>query len=274
MRVLSIEGGGIYGILPGIILESLEKKLQKESGNPNARIADYFDLIAGTSTGGIIAAGLLVPSENEEFTSKYSAKEITALYVKYGTDIFRIPFLHRLKSLFGIRDEKLVRRNLDLTLDKYFKNIELKDLIRPSLIVSYDTNKREVVLFKQHRANESGRNYVVKEILQGTSAAPTFFEPVRVKPLENKEVKGSEEKESGEEEYKVLIDGGVIANNPSLCAYIEAQKLKKSSKESVVLVSIGCGSGEYASYSYSKLKDSGFIGWARPIFDIVFSAAN
>ena len=57
-RVLSIDGGGIRGIIPGQILVALEEKLQKASGKPDARIADFFDLIAGTSTGGTIALSL------------------------------------------------------------------------------------------------------------------------------------------------------------------------------------------------------------------------
>ncbi|MCB0397703.1 MAG: patatin-like phospholipase family protein, partial [Flavobacteriales bacterium] len=70
IRILSIDGGGIRGILPGQILVALEKKLQIKSKNEKARIADYFDLIAGTSTGGILTCALLAPDTIDPSRSK------------------------------------------------------------------------------------------------------------------------------------------------------------------------------------------------------------
>ncbi len=64
-RILSIDGGGIRGIIPGQILVILEEKLKKATANENARIADYFDLIAGTSTGGILACAYLCPDQKD-----------------------------------------------------------------------------------------------------------------------------------------------------------------------------------------------------------------
>src|ERR1043165_3733449 len=60
-RILSIDGGGIRGIIPGMVLAYLESSLQKKSNNKNARIADYFDFVAGTSTGGILSCALRIP---------------------------------------------------------------------------------------------------------------------------------------------------------------------------------------------------------------------
>ena len=61
MRILSIDGGGIRGILPGMLLVALEQKLQEVSENPTARIVDYFDLVAGTSTGAILCSAYVCP---------------------------------------------------------------------------------------------------------------------------------------------------------------------------------------------------------------------
>lgn len=91
-RILSIDGGGIRGILPGQILVSLEEKLKSKSHNTSARIADYFDLVAGTSTGAILSAAYVCP--NEEGRPKYSAKEAVNFYLEDGDEIFQ----HHLSS--------------------------------------------------------------------------------------------------------------------------------------------------------------------------------
>jgi patatin-like phospholipase/acyl hydrolase len=82
IKILSIDGGGIRGIIPGTILNYLETALQKESGKPNSRLADYFDLIAGTSTGGILTCTYL--TADDQGNSKYSAEFAVDLYMKNG----------------------------------------------------------------------------------------------------------------------------------------------------------------------------------------------
>lgn len=79
MRILSIDGGGIRGILPGLILVCLEEKLKIKSGNPNARLGDFFDLVAGTSTGAILSAAYLCP--NDKGKPKFSAQEAVNFYL-------------------------------------------------------------------------------------------------------------------------------------------------------------------------------------------------
>ncbi|MBC7628274.1 patatin-like phospholipase family protein, partial [Ferruginibacter sp.] len=71
IRILSIDGGGVRGIIPGTILMELEKILQKMDNNSSSKLGDYFDMIAGTSTGGILSCLYLVPGENGK--AKYSA---------------------------------------------------------------------------------------------------------------------------------------------------------------------------------------------------------
>ncbi|XP_022861960.1 patatin-like protein 1 [Olea europaea var. sylvestris] len=85
VTVLSIDGGGIRGIIPGTFLAFLEAKLQELDG-PNARIADYFDVVAGTSTGGLIATMLTAPGEDNR--PLYAAKNITSFYLEHGPKIF------------------------------------------------------------------------------------------------------------------------------------------------------------------------------------------
>ncbi|GKF07919.1 acyl transferase/acyl hydrolase/lysophospholipase, partial [Tanacetum coccineum] len=93
ITVLSIDGGGIRGLIPAIILEFLETELQKLDG-PEARIADYFDIIAGTSTGGLITAMLTAPDNkvpNDKNTNKrplFAAKDIKEFYLQNCPKIF------------------------------------------------------------------------------------------------------------------------------------------------------------------------------------------
>jgi len=122
-RILSIDGGGIRGILPGQVLVALEKKLQKKSGNPNARIADFFDMIAGTSTGGILTCLYLCPDEKNPARPRFTAQEAVDLYLKYGNDIFRDNIRQKLRSFGGLTDQKYSADSLENLLRKYFKEI-------------------------------------------------------------------------------------------------------------------------------------------------------
>ena len=87
-RILSIDGGGIRGIIPGQVLVSVEKKLQNRTNNKNARIADYFDFLAGTSTGGILTCVYLCPDRNDKTIPRFTAQEALNLYLEHGQDIF------------------------------------------------------------------------------------------------------------------------------------------------------------------------------------------
>ena len=105
-RILSIDGGGIRGIIPAQILVSLEEKLRQQTGDRGARIADYFDLIAGTSTGGILTCVYLCPDRGDPKRPRFTAEEAVDLYFERGDEIFDIPVWHRVRAAGGLRDEK------------------------------------------------------------------------------------------------------------------------------------------------------------------------
>ncbi|MBN4081086.1 patatin-like phospholipase family protein [Caldithrix abyssi] len=115
-RILSIDGGGIRGIIPGQILVEFEKKLKKYSGNDDARIADYFDLIAGTSTGGILACIYLFPGDGNPLKPKFSAKEAVNLYLERGDEIFDVSLWQKIRSAGGLTDEKYSANELEEAL--------------------------------------------------------------------------------------------------------------------------------------------------------------
>jgi patatin-like phospholipase/acyl hydrolase len=254
MRILSIDGGGIRGILPGQILVALEEKLKLVSGDPNARIADFFDMVAGTSTGAILGAAYVCP--NYEGRPKYSAQEAVNFYLEDGDDIFDISIFRKIATLGGLSDEKYSAKELEGVLNVAFGETKLSELLRPTCFVSYDIDRRLPIIFKQHSALEKNRDFLVRDILRGSAAAPVYFEAARIyslPPLREK---------------FVLVDGGVIANDPALCAYSEAIKFNGvSGIKDMIIISLGTGKN-LKGYAYSDVKDWGPIGWAKPVIDI------
>lgn len=261
VRILSIDGGGIRGILPGTVLKYIEEQLVEREG-PDVKIADYVDMIAGTSTGGILACMYLTPDENGK--PRYSASKALDVYLKNGGKIFDISFKKKIMSLGGLTDEKYSVKELESALEEYFEDVKLSQLIKPSLITSYDIEKREAKFFTSADATGEIYDFYVKDVARSTSAAPTYFEPARVKSLYGAPFP--------------LIDGGVFANNPTLCAYAEARTMDfsndgkpvKPTAKDMVIISIGTGSIEKV-YKYDDMKDSGMVGWIQPIIDIMMA---
>ncbi|MEE9382920.1 MAG: patatin-like phospholipase family protein [Nannocystaceae bacterium] len=255
-RVLSIDGGGIRGIIPGQVLRILEGKLEQRK--PGARLADYFDLIAGTSTGGILACIYLCPDENRSGRPRFTAAEAVQLYLENGDEIFEIPLLHRARSLGGLRDERYPAEAIEELLERYFGDLRLKELLRPCLITAYDIKNRRTVFFNQSKARKkAGDDFLVREVARATSAAPTFFECARVT--------------SASRVRYPMVDGGVFANNPTLCAYAEARKFAdRPTAKQMLILSLGTGE-QQRPYYYSQAKNWGAAEWIGPVLDIMMS---
>jgi uncharacterized protein len=266
--ILSIDGGGIRGILPGVIISYIEEQLRKREGD-DVRISDYFDLIAGTSTGGILTCLYITPDEKGR--PKYNADQAVELYLKNGGKIFGLPLYRKLLNPLGIFKAKYPSSNIEHLLESYLGKIELNQALKPCLITSYEIFQRKTIFFNKVDTLKSGeeiRNFYLKDIARATSAAPTYFQPALIKS------------KFGTPYY--LVDGGVFANNPSMCAFAEANTSKFSEilhrddkpdyplASDIVMVSIGTGShGE--PYPYDKAKHWGVIGWLQPLIDILMS---
>lgn len=267
IRILSIDGGGIRGIIPGTILTQLEKMLQKMEGDSNRKIGDYFDMIAGTSTGGILTCLYLMP--DEEGKAKYTAAEALDLYVKNGHTIFDRTFMERILSAGGILREKYSADPLYNLLTQYFGDETIDHFIKPSLITSYDITDRKALFFTSADAKlDAMYNFKIRDAARATSAAPTYFSPARISSMNG--------------QLYTLVDGGMFANNPALCAYAEARKTKfsallndtekidKPTAQDMIIVSLGTGSVK-KRYSYDDFKDAGEIKWLEPVIDILMS---
>jgi len=239
VRILSIDGGGIRGLVPAIVLADLERR----AGRP---AHELFDLVAGTSTGGIIACGLVHP------TAPRSGEQLAELYREDGPRIFRLPLGQRIGTGFGLFDERYGTDGIDEVLERELGDATLASARRDLLLTAYDLESRQPYLYKSWRPG--AERQTLREAARATSAAPTYFEPLRaVDPRTG--------------ERMSLIDGAVFANNPSLCALAEVRR--RGLPGAPRLVSLGTGELT-RRIPHEEAADWGLAEWVRPVLDVVF----
>ncbi|MFA4858651.1 MAG: CBASS cGAMP-activated phospholipase [Candidatus Margulisiibacteriota bacterium] len=247
IKILSIDGGGIRGIIPAIILAEIEKR----TGRPTA---DLFDLVAGTSTGGILALGLT--KAGPDCRPEFSAEKLIDLYEKEGKNIFSRPFWRSLLSLDRFVGKKYPSDGIAKVADQYFGKARLKNALKDVIITSYEIEQRVAWFFKSRKAKVDPQyDFNIKDIALATAAAPTYFEPHKVIP---DTLPG----------YLAFVDGGVFANNPAMCAYAEAKATHPEAQE-FILVSLGTGT-RTEPLPYNRAKKFGMAQWAVPILDVIF----
>jgi uncharacterized protein len=245
VKVLSIDGGGIRGLIPALVLAEIERRTGR-------RIADMFDLIAGTSTGGILATALARRGADDR--PLYSAEEVADLYVTEGPKIFDRSLVKTVTSLDGLIDEKYDDKGLNAALATFLGDARLKDVLTDVLITAYDLHDRFAFFFRSSRARtDETYDFSLAQAARATSAAPTYFEPVEVTDG------------AGARTY-ALVDGGVFAVNPAMCAHAE---VVGAGAELEVLASLGTGS-QTKRFEFDDAKDWGAIEWVRPLLDMVF----
>jgi uncharacterized protein len=231
MKVLAIDGGGIRGLIPALVLAEIEERTSR-------RIAELVDMIAGTSTGGILACALGKPDP-------LPAAEVASLYVEEGPKIFDRSLLKQITSLGGYLDERYSDTGLLRALERYLGDTPMSAATVPLVLTAYDTEARAIHLLRSE-GEHSGATMV--QAAHATSAAPTYFEPVRIGDA-------------------TLVDGGVFAINPSLVAYAEL------GGHLDLLLSLGTGE-HTRPLPFEKVKGWGQLEWARPVIDVVFDGGQ
>ena len=250
LRVLAIDGGGIRGIIPATVLADLETR----AGRP---IADLFDLIAGTSTGGILALGLALPGEGGK--PAYRPGDLLELYVGEGPSIFRRSIFDRIRSLDGAIDERYPADGLERVLKEALGEARLRDALTGVVVTAYDTDRRQPFFFRSARARQDAAyDYPMHVAARATSSAPTYFEAARVV------------NEASGEEYS-LVDGGLFASNPAMVALADAWRGDR--ERPVVLLSLGTGS-HTRRYPWKEVRDWGALEWARPVIDMLLDGSS
>ena len=234
-RILSIDGGGIKGIFPAQILTYLEETCL--DGRP---IGDYFDLIAGTSTGGIIALGL---------GAGLTARELLDLYVNKGHRVF--PPKQRLKGrrLFRrLSRNRYDRAALDGLLSQTLGARTLRDSRYRLLIPATEAKHGDPAVYKtpHHPGYFLDGDKPMAEVAAATSAAPTYLKPVV-------------------QDGYILLDGGIWANNPTMMALVEALTCFAVQRENIAILSIGCGQDGF-QISSKQAAGTGQYQWREIIY--------
>ncbi|MGY0646178.1 MAG: CBASS cGAMP-activated phospholipase [Paraglaciecola chathamensis] len=237
-KILSIDGGGIRGVYPAHILKCFEEKLR-------INLLESFDMIAGTSTGSIIAAGV---------ASDIRATEMVNMYKVHGAEIFKkkkskIPFKKLRNIVQPLLESVYDSGSLSEVINGVFDDITLGQLAKPLILPATDIGNGGVHIFKSAYDPTFIRDRSVKvsDAVLASCSAPTFFDPHKV------------------DEY-LLSDGGLWANNPALVAVIDAQKRLGINYDDIRVLSIGTG---YSKVAYGlKHKGSwGFTtGWKHKEF--------
>lgn len=235
-RILSLDGGGLRGLAPLLVLKRIEVMTGK-------KIHELFDLIVGTSTGGIIACGLTAGRDGEAILS---VDQLIELYSSKANKIFPEQDTTLKKWYRNIRSavtSKFSEKGLDSLLTEYFGDIKLSETIKPVVVTSYDVSHNEVIMFKSRLSSEIGYDTTLREVCRATSAAPTYLPAFKMNYMNVD---------------RVMIDGGVYINNPSMAGIAEALRYKYGNEdikiEDIQLLSLGTG-----LYSENLGKES--TGW-------------
>lgn len=227
-KILSIDGGGIRGVFPAHLLYCMKHRL-------GVKVDEHFDMIAGTSTGAIVAAAV---------ACKIDPGKIVTMYREHGSDIFSrkkslIPAKYQpaLQSLYG-------NENLRIALEETFGEVKLGEIPIPLLIAATDIGNGGVHVFKSGYQKDYDRDgkVLLHQAVLASCSAPTYFNPTKVN------------------EY-LLADGGLWANNPSLAAVIDAQRRLNINISDIRILSLGTGHAK-TCYGVNIDREWGLInGW-------------
>lgn len=273
--ILSIDGGGMRGILSGKALAYLEHSLKTKSGNPDARIADYFDVAAGTGIGGIFTAMLFGSKDDNRPIMK--ADDTWRFLADHGKKIYRFGNGSGgsgsgrgggggggvFKRLFkGGSGTAASTAGLDKAMKETFtekgRSLTLKDTLKPVLIPCYDLSSTAPFLFSRADALETDSfDFPLWEVCRATSAEPGLFEPVQMMSVDG--------------QTKCLaVDGGLAMNNPTAAAITHVLHNKQEfpfvrGVEDLLVLSLGSGQLLEVSHDYEEVKNWRAKHWARPM---------
>ncbi|PUZ67373.1 hypothetical protein GQ55_3G429400 [Panicum hallii var. hallii] len=283
VTVLTIDGGGIRGLIPGTVLAFLEARLQELDG-PAARLADYFDYIAGTSTGGLITAMLATPGKDGR--PLFSAEGINPFYLEHGPRIFPQRWSSLAAGVAAAWGPKYDGEYLRALIREKLGEKRVLDTLTNVVVPTFDVKLLQPIIFSTYDAMVTpSKNALLSDVCIGTSAAPTYL------PAHYFWTKDA----NREQREFNLIDGGVAANYPTMVAMTiiteeimdrkedAHQYLTKTLEENCgrfLMLSMGTGlRSEEEQYTAEACSRWGIIGWLRkrgmaPIMDVFMAASS
>jgi predicted acylesterase/phospholipase RssA len=274
IRILAIDGGGVRGLLPARFLAELEAM----SGRP---LHAMFDVIAGTSVGGILALGYVAPGPTGD---GYSAADVFERIHKWLPEIF--PAVENAASLDTLRDvherhalsqlvgAALLPRHfgnarysaagLESCVTQAFGDARLSEALTDVVVPAYDMHGAQPVVFRSRDAQAGGTAHGdprMTEVARATSAAPTYLPPLRL---------------IDEHAESVLIDGAVVANNPAAIAYLDGvdSGTDDGGAPDVVLLSVGTGRPSGTEPSYEQIFTRNWASLGMGLLGVVLNGAG
>ena len=278
-KILCLDGGGILGYLSARLLMELERGLppampapassaQPASGN---RFLDHFDLIAGTSTGSILASGLALGLPLQTIVDlyrergRYIFKTGAALWADRAARVFSAGFSHPKHSDLGLATELRAAFRLHGGGDA-----RLGDLRKPTLIPSFDASVHQPIVFKSAQPDHpSDLDLPLWEVVKSSCSAPSYF------PSHTLRYQRASARESA------MVDGGVFANNPTICALAElfsgrldAPGSADAGDRDALVVSVGTSQQRFKGLSVARGRRMGLMDWALPLINIFMGGAS
>lgn len=249
LRVLTIDGGGVMGVIPAETLAALERL----GGKP---VASMFDLIVGTSVGGLLAMMLTKP--DAQGAAAHSAAEVADLLQRHARAMFVKRPLRRSACAALVAGARYKSEAVDQALADRFGETPMHAAITPVVVTAFDLLSSGLVTLRSDRSGPVDSTVVrMREAARIAVAAPTYFDPVIVRSG------------VGGGEVSCLIDGGVCANHPGLVALAEARRL---GAERVLMVSLGCGR-KRTEYAADRVASWSRARWICPLLGIMTDVA-
>ncbi len=250
VRILSINGGGVRTLIPLHVLIYIEEKSGK-------RIGELFDIIVGSSSGGIIAVALSTPDKDNNY--KFRAVDLLNNFEKTGKNIFTISFIHRFLTINGLIGPLFNPEKLLIEFHKLFYPLSMAELKNRVILPSYAISSRQPFLFRSRGwPLYFMRNFYIDEVLAGVSSAPAFFPPVTVKSVDK-------------EETHTILGAILYANNPVFLGLLEALRLYPNKE--VVILSLGTGN-HIPSISEKQSAHWGEFQWEKDLITLSLSASS
>ncbi len=250
VTILSVDGGGIRGLLPARVLAEIRRRL--DDAGIDGAFSSLFDLIAGSSTGALIALALSL--RNDDGTERFAAGEIIELYKRRGTELFPPSFRSTLHTAVQAFRHKYSAAPFERLLEELFGDATMRDAATNLLITSFDTEAMQPHCMKRRPPLgewADDLNYYMRDAARASAAAPTYFAPAHVSPVGKASMKFS------------LIDGAVFANNPAGLAFVESTKIFPDESEFLIL-SIGTGDPGQG-FPYEEVHSWGYLEWVNPL---------
>ncbi|CAF3591109.1 unnamed protein product [Rotaria socialis] len=237
-NVLSIDGVGIRGLIPAVWMSELERRTNLVSSS-------MFHMMAGTSTGAIVAAGLALPDKFDKKRPRYKATDIVELYTNHSNRVFsRAPLISYWCGL-GSKYTEEGRKSL---FNEYFEDSRLSESLTDLIVTTVNSESNTTESFRRSFALEdSSKDYTFTDILMCTSAAPIYFPPYRLND-------------------SVYVDGGLQAKNPAMHAYGYACR-QTSNRDNIFVLSLG--TGDYVPDPLKPNAERHLLFWLSNFFDVL-----